>query len=360
VQYGATVFETDAVRLWHMGDDIAILSFKSKMHAIGDDVLDGVLQAIDEAERNYAALVIWQTEPPFSVGANLKKTPVGSEPGKPSAAGKLFRQFRRAAQSAVLQAARALNVADQLMAGKLAAVEHLVEQFQFTTQSLKYSMVPTVAAVDGLALGGGCEFIMHCDRAVATLESYIGLVEVGVGLLPAGGGCKEFALRAAQEAKGGDAFAFLRKYFEAVAMAQVGRSAEHAREIGYLRATDRIVMNRFELLAVAKAEARSLAEAGYRPPLRPRDIPVLGRSAAATIRAYLVNLLEGKYISEHDYLIGSKLAHVMCGGDLTPGSLVDEDWFLELERAAFMELLATEKTQARVEHMLKTGKPLRN
>ena len=359
--YGATVFETDAVRCWHTGDDVAIVSFKSKMHAIGDDVLDGVLQAIDEAERNYAALVIWQTEPPFSVGANLKKTPVeGGEPGKPSAAGKLFKQFRRAAQSAVLQAARALNVADQLMAGKLAEVEHLVEQFQFTTQQLKYSMVPTVAAVDGLALGGGCEFIMHCDRAVATLESYIGLVEVGVGLLPAGGGCKEFALRAAMEAKGGDAFAFLRRYFETVAMAQVGRSGEHAREIGYLRPTDRIVMNRFELLAIAKAEARMLAEAGYRPPLRPRDIPVLGRSAAATIRAYLVNMLEGKYISEHDYLIGSKIAEVMCGGDVEAGSRVDEQWLLDLERRHFMELLATEKTQARIEHMLKTGKPLRN
>jgi 3-hydroxyacyl-CoA dehydrogenase len=360
VQYGTTVFETDAVRCWHTGDDIAIVSFKSKMHAIGDDVLDGVLQAIDEAERNYAALVIWQTEPPFSVGANLKKTPVGSEPGKPSAAGKLFRQFRRAAESAVLQAARALNVADQLMAGRLAQVEHLVEQFQFTTQQLKYSMVPTVTAVDGLALGGGCEFIMHCDRAVATLESYIGLVEGGVGVLPAGGGCKEFALRAAQDAKGGDAFAFLRRYFEAVAMAQVGRSAEHAREIGYLRPADRVVMNRFELLAVAKAEARMLAEAGYRPPLRPRDIPVLGRSAVATIRAYLVNMLEGKYISEHDYLIGSKIAEVMCGGDVEAGSRVDEQWLLDLERRHFMELLATEKTQARIEHMLKTGKPLRN
>ncbi|MEK7231395.1 MAG: 3-hydroxyacyl-CoA dehydrogenase/enoyl-CoA hydratase family protein, partial [Pseudomonadota bacterium] len=320
-QYGTTVFETDAVRCWHTGDDIAIVSFKSKMHAIGDDVLDGVLQAIDEAERNYAALVIWQTEPPFSVGANLKKTPAGGgQPRESSAAGKLFRQFRRAAQSAVLQAARALNVADQLMAGKLAEVEHLVEQFQFTTQQLRYSMVPTVAAVDGLALGGGCEFIMHCDRAVVTLESYIGLVEVGVGLLPAGGGCKEFALRAAQEAKGGDAFAFLRRYFEAVAMAQVGRSGEHAREIGYLRPADRIVMNRFELLAIAKAEAHTLAQAGYRPPLRPRDIPVLGRSAAATIRAYLVNMLEGKYISEHDYLIGSKIAEVMCGGDVEAGS----------------------------------------
>ena len=361
VQYGQTIFETDAVRCWHTGDDIAIVSFKSRMHAIGDDVLDGVLQAIDEAERNYAALVIWQTEPPFSVGANLKKTPAGGgQPSKPSAAGALFRKFKRAAESAVLKAARTLNVADQLMAGKLAEVEHLVEQFQFTSQQLRYSMVPTVAAVDGFAFGGGCEFVMHCDRAVATMESYIGLVEVGVGLLPAGGGCKEFALRAAQDAKGGDAFPFLRRYFEAVAMAQVGRSAEHAREIGYLRASDRIVMNRFELLAIAKAEARALAEAGYRPPLKPHDIPVLGRSAAATIKAYIANMYAGKFISEHDYLIGSKIADVMCGGDLDAGSLVDEQWFLDLERGHFMELLATEKTQARIEQMLKTGKPLRN
>ena len=359
--YGQTIFENGAVRCWHTGDDIAILSFKSKMHAIGDDVLDGVLRAIDEAERNYAALVIWQTEPPFSVGANLKKTPAGGgPPEKPSAAGALIKKFKRAAESAVLKAARTLNVADQLMAGKLAEVEHLVEQFQVTTQQLKYSMVPTVAAVDGLALGGGCEFIMHCDRAVAALESYIGLVEVGVGLLPAGGGCKEFVLRAAQDAKGGDAFAFLRRYFETVAMAQVSRSAEHAREIGYLRATDRIVMNRFELLAVAKAEARMLADAGYRPPLRPREIPVLGRSAAATIRAYLRNMLEGQFISQHDYLIGCKIAEVMCGGDVDAGSMVDEQWLLDLERRHFMELLATEKTQARIEQMLKTGKPLRN
>ena len=360
VQYGHTIFETDAVRCWHTGDDIAIVSFKSRMHTIGDDVLDGVLQAIDEAERNYAALVVWQTEPPFSVGANLKKTTAGGERSKPSAAGALFKKFKRAAESAVLKAARTLNVADQLMAGKLAEVEHLVEQFQYTTQQLKYSMVPTVCAVDGLAFGGGCEFIMHSDRAVATLESYIGLVEVGVGLLPAGGGCKEFVLRAAQDAKGGDAFQFLRRYFEAVAMAQVGRSAEHAREIGYLRATDRIVMNRFELLAIAKAEARMLAEAGYRPPLKPRDIPVLGRSAAATIKAFIANMHAGKFISEHDYLIGSKIADVMCGGDVDAGSLVDEQWLLDLERKHFMELLATEKTQARIEHMLKTGKPLRN
>ncbi len=361
-RYGSTIFETDGVRCWHTGDDIAIVSFKSRMHAIGDDVLEGVQQAIAEAERNYAGLVIWQTEAPFSVGANLKKTPAGGgeKRAAPSALGKLFKSVKREAESLALKAARQIGVADQLMAGKLAEVEHLVEQFQITTQMLKYSMVPTVAAVDGLALGGGCEFIMHCDRAVATLESYIGLVEVGVGLLPAGGGCKEFAMRAAAEAKGGDMSPFLQKYFKAVAMAEVGRSAENAREIGYLRPTDRVVMNRFELLEIAKSEARAMAAAGYRPPLRAKAIPVLGRSGISTIRAFVENMHAGAYISEHDKLIASKVATVMCGGDIEGGSLVDEQWFLDLERQHFMELIATEKTQARIEHMLKTGKPLRN
>lgn len=360
--YGTTIFETDGVRCWHTGDDIAIVSFKSRMHAIGDDVLEGVQQAIDEAERNYAALVIWQTEPPFSVGANLKKTPAGGgeKRAAPSALGKLFKSMKREAESLALKAARQLGVADQLMAGKLGEVEHLVEQFQITTQMLKYSMVPTVAAVDGLALGGGCEFIMHCDRAVATLESYIGLVEVGVGLLPAGGGCKEFAMRAAAEARGGDMSPFLQKYFKAVAMAEVGRSAEHARELGYLRASDRVVMNRFELLEIAKSEARALAASGYRPPLRAKAIPVLGRSGISTIRAFVENMRAGGHISEHDHLIATRVATVMCGGDIEGGSLVDEQWFLDLERRYFMELIATEKTQARIEHMLKTGKPLRN
>lgn len=360
-RYGETIFESEAVRCWHTGDDIAILSFKSRMHTIGDDVLDGVLQAIEAAERSYQGLVIWQTEPPFSVGANLRKTPAGgAKSSPPSALGQLVRRFTRAAQAIVLRAARALNVADALMAGKLAEVERLVEQFQETTQGLKYSMVPTVAAVDGLALGGGCEFIMHCDRAVASLESYIGLVEVGVGLLPAGGGCKEFALRAAGDAKGGEMSPFVQKYFKAVAMAEVGKSAEHARDLGYLRPTDTIVMNRFEVLEIAKSQVRALAATGYRPPLRASAIPVAGRSAIATIKAFMVNMLEGGHISEHDYLIGSKVATVMCGGEVEGGSLVDEQWFLDLERSHFMELIATQKTQARIEHMLKTGRPLRN
>jgi 3-hydroxyacyl-CoA dehydrogenase len=330
------------------------------MHAIGEDVLDGVLQSIEIAERDFIGLAIWQTEPPFSIGANLKKEGAGAHRRQPSGVGRLFRRLRREAESLALKAARKVGVADQLMAGRLGEVEKLVEKFQTTTQALRYCMVPTVAAADGLALGGGCEFVMHCDRAVASLETYMGLVEAGVGLLPAGGGCKEAAMRAAQEARGQDLFPFVRRYFEAIAKAEVARSGEQAKAMGYLRPADTIVMNRFELLTVAKAQLRAAAESGYRPPLRARNIPVAGRSAIATFQAFMVNMLEGNYISEHDYLIGTKSATVICGGDVEAGSLVDEDWLLDLERAHFMELMATEKTQARIEHMLKTGKPLRN
>ena len=167
-------------------------------------------------------------------------------------------------------------------------------------------------------------------------------------------------MRAAQTAIDGDPFPQLKHYFQTVAMAELAKSAEQAKEFGYLRPADTVVMHRFELLHVAKAQALALAEAGYRPPLHTREIPVAGDAGIATIESQLVNLREGGFISEHDFLIGNKVAHVMCGGDLTPGSLVDEEWFLELERAAFMELIATEKTQARIEHTLKTGKPLRN
>ena len=369
VSYGETIFETDALRMWHTGDDIAIVSFKSKKHTIDIDVLNGMQQAIQEAEQNWRALVIWQTEPPFSFGANLQKAterPKMDKPQKntppppPSVFDRFMKKFKKSAQTTVLKAARELDLADILMAKKLAEVEAMVAKFQQISQALRYAMIPTVAGVDGPALGGGCEFIMHCDRAVATLESYVGLVEAGVGLLPAGGGCKEFALRAAQNAKDGDPFPQIKDYFQTVAMAQLAKSAEQAKALGYLRPTDLVVMNRFELLHIAKAQALALAEAGYRPPLRSREIAVAGSTGIATIKSLMVNMMEGGFISEHDYLIGSKIADVMCGGDITPGSLVDEKWLLDLERAAFMELLATEKTQARIEHTLKTGKPLRN
>ena len=243
--------------------------------------------------------------------------------------------------------------------GDVPEVEAVVAKFQQTTQRIKYAQVPVISAVDGLALGGGCEIIMHSARVVASLESYIGLVEVGVGLLPAGGGCKEATQRAAQEAKGGDLFPFLKRYFQNIAMGEVGKSAELAREMGYLRAADRIVMNRFELLHVAKQELRALTATDYRPPLPPAQIGS-SRTGTATLKMAMVNMLEGGFISEHDYQVGCAVADTLCGGDVEAGSLVDEQWLLDLERKHFLALLATEKTQARVEYMLKNGKPLRN
>ena len=361
VEAGTTVFETLAVRMWTTGDDIGVINFRTKMNTISPEVIDGVMRALEEAERAFKGLILWQPQPPFSAGANVSgQSSRPADAPKPTGIAKMMRQLRKQAESAVLKAARKLNVADALMAGRLARVEEIVEQFQAMTQAWKYSPVPTVCAVEGLALGGGCELILHSARSVAALESYVGLVEAGIGLLPAGGGCKELALRAAQEARGGDVLPHLRRYFQNVAMAEVGKSAAQARAMGYLGPCDRIVMNRAEVLHVAKSELNALAEAGYRAPLPPAGIPAAGRSAIATIKAYMTNLREGQYISEHDYLVGSTVATVMCGGDVEAGTSVDEAWLLALERRGFMDLLATEKTQARIEHTLKTGKPLRN
>jgi 3-hydroxyacyl-CoA dehydrogenase len=320
---GTTVFEDEGVRLWHQGDGIAIVSFKSKMHSLGIEVLTGLNRAIDEAEKNFDALVIWH-EAPFAVGANLKAA------------------------------------LESLRAGKYDEFEQMVALFQQTSQRLKYSLVPTVAAVEGMALGGGCEFVMHSQRVVAALESYIGLVEVGVGLLPAGAGLKEIAQRTQAWAKGGDAFPELGRVFKQVAMGEVSKSAEHAREMGYLKPSDVVVFHPAELLYVAKQQARAMAESGHRPPLAPTRIAVAGATGIATLKMMLVNMKEGGFISEHDYEIGSRIATIVCGGEVEPGSLVDEKWLLDLERHHFIELAKTEKTQARIEHMLKTGKPLRN
>ena len=322
-RYGETVWENSGVRLWTTGDDIGVLSFKSKLHVIGDDVLDGVLEALKIAEQQFDGLVLWQTEAPFSAGANL---------------------------------AQAVPV---LLAGDFETFENTVAKFQHTTSALRYSAIPVVAAAQGLALGGGCELLMHCDRVVAALESYIGLVEVGVGLIPAGGGCKEFALRAMDEAKGGDLLPFLRPYFEAMAMAKVSRSAEEAKQLGHLKSSDVIVFNANELLHVAKAQVRALAETGYRPP-QPRKIRVAGRTGVAACQMALVNMRDGGFISPHDYRLGLKIATALCGGDVDPNTLVDEAWLLGLERQGFVELAKTPLTQARIEQMLKTGKPLRN
>lgn len=323
---GQTVFENDGIRLWaDDGDDIAVISFKTKMHTVNDHVLNGIQEAIGIAEKKFKGVVIWQPKEPFSAGADLSG---------------------------------ALGL---LQAGDLKGFEAMVANFQATSQRIKYSLVPVVAAVRGLALGGGCEFQMHAAKSVFALESYIGLVEAGVGLLPAGGGLKEFAVRASDAAgPGGDVFAQLKTAFESVAMAKVSSSAFEARELKLARDGDAVVFNAFELLHVAKAQARGLAESGYRPPLPGRRVQVAGDVGIATFKMLLVNMLEGRFISPHDYEIASRIATVICGGEVDRGALVDEEWLLKLEREHFVALAQMPKTQERIAHMLKTGKPLRN
>jgi 3-hydroxyacyl-CoA dehydrogenase len=362
VQYGETIFETADVRLWHTGDNIAILSFKTKMHAISNEVLDGILRAVDEAEAHCSALVLWQVEAPFSAGAHLLQLMQGVQESAVAPPAGLFDKLKGAANRVKYTIAGGGGLGEIVNAatGNVPRVEDVVAKFQQVSLRLKYAQVPTIAAVYGLALGGGCEFSIHCTRIVAALESYIGLVEVGVGVLPAGGGCKEMALRAAHEARGGDIFPHLKRYFQNIAMGEVAKSAELARDMGYLKPSDRIVLNQYELLHAAKEEARALTATAYRPPLAPRQIPVAGRPGIATLKAAMINMLEGGFISEHDYNIGCRIAETMCGSDVEAGSMVDEQWLLDLERKHFMELLATDKTRARVEYMLKNGKPLRN
>lgn len=324
---GTTVHENASVRLWHQDEGVLILSFKTKLHVMGPEVIAGIEQAVTEAENHYQALVIWHSDAAeggaFSAGADLQ---------------------------AMLPV---------FMSGGIKAIEPVVANFQRAQMRVKYASVPVVAAVGGLALGGGCELMMHASRRVALLETYAGLVEVGVGLLPAGGGLKEIALRSAQAAQGHDIFPFLKDRFTHAAMATVAKSAHEALRLGYLQPEDVIVMHPHELLHVAITQALAMAEAGYRPPL-PALIPVTGRYGIATIRAQLVNLREGGFISAHDEHIATLIADVVCGGDIEPGSRVSEQWLLDKERAGFMSLLAHPKTQERIMGMLQTGKPVRN
>jgi 3-hydroxyacyl-CoA dehydrogenase len=321
---GTTVWENDGVRLWTLGDDdIGIISFKTKMNTVNDFVLDGIQHAIGVAEEKLKGVVLWQTGEPFSAGADLKG---------------------------------ALGL---LQAGKFDDFDKMVANFQRTSMRIKHSLVPVVSAVRGLALGGGCEFQMHSARTVAALESYIGLVEAGVGLLPAGGGLHELAVRAAQQ-NPADPFEALKKVFETVAMAKVAGSALEAKQLGLMRDSDVVVFNAYELLYVAKKVAASLADSGYRPPLPARAIPVAGDVGTATFKASLANMQAGYFASEHDVEIASRIADTLCGGVIERGSLVDEEWLLALERKHFVELAKTEKTQARIAHTMTTGKPLRN
>jgi 3-hydroxyacyl-CoA dehydrogenase len=324
---GTTVFEDDSVRIWHQNDDVLILSFKTKMHVIGAGVVEGLNKAIAEAEKNFKGLVIWHSDAAeggaFSAGADLQ------------------------------------SMLPLFMSGGVKAIEPEVVRLQQAHQALKYANVPVVAAVAGLALGGGCELAMHATKRVAALESYMGLVEVGVGLIPAGGGLKEIAARAAANARGNDILQFLKTTYMSAATAAVSKSAHEARKMGYLSEDDVIVFNAYELLHVAKVEARAMFDAGYRPPLKSL-VPVTGRYGMATIGAQLLNMRDGGFISAHDYKLGSMIAEVVCGGEIEANSQVSEQWLLDLERKGFMELLSNPKTQERIMGMMQNGKPVRN
>jgi len=305
------------------------------MNTIGPSVIDGLTRAVDLAEAGYKGLVVWQPTSlklgapggPFSAGANL-------EEAMPA-----------------------------FMMGGAKGIEPFVKKFQDGMMRVKYAGVPVVSAASGIALGGGCELMLHSAKRVAALETYMGLVEVGVGLVPAGGGLKEAALAAAtaaQAAGSTNILQFLTNRFQAAAMAKVSSSALDAQKMGYLQPTDTIVFNVHELLHVARNEVRALSDSGYRAPLRPVGIPVAGRSGIATIKASLVNMRDGGFISQHDFTIAARIAEAVCGGDGEAGSLVDEDWLLALERKAFVDLLGSAKTQERIMGMLQTGKPVRN
>ena len=328
---GVTVEENDSIRLWHQNDGILIASFKTKMNTIGPDVLDGLQKAVAIAEKDYSGLVIWQP---------------GSLSGGPFSAG------------ADLQAAMPL-----FMSGGAKAVEPFVKKFQDTAMCLKYAQVPVVAALAGLALGGGVETAIHCAHRVAHLETYMGLVELGVGLVPAGGGLKEAALRAARD---GGAYGytnlteFIKPWFQNVAMAKVSKSALEAREMGYLTASDTVVFNVHELLHVAKTAAKSLSEAGYRPPLAAANIVAAGPSVQATLQSIIANMRDGGFISPYDGELATRVANILTGGGVEAGTVMDEAWLLKLEREHFIDALAKPKTQERIMGMLSTGKPVRN
>lgn len=324
LQEGETIFESPAVRMWTIGDQIPILSFKTKKNCIGDDVLEGIQEAVARAEKDFTALILWQRhDQDFSVGANLKM------------------------------------VAQSITANRFDLVEKAVANFQKAALALRYAKVPTVAAIRGRTFGGGCELSMHATRIVAAFDTYIGLVEVGVGLLPAGGGSKELAYRASQKAIDGDIFKPLRIYFEQIATGQISMSAIDARRLNYLQPGDSIVFNTDELLFAAKKEATRLADIAYFPPL-PVKFPVVGIPGIANLKTFLVNMREGEFISDHDFLIGSLVAHVLCGGKVEAGSMVDEDWMLHLEREGIMQLAHTSATLERIKFMLEKGKALRN
>jgi 3-hydroxyacyl-CoA dehydrogenase len=323
---GKTLHEDEAIRLWTLDDEVLIASIKTKMHAISPGVVEGLLQGIELAEASYQGLVVWSSDEMFSAGADLQ---------------------------AMLPA---------FMIGGAAAIDGAEAEMQQAMLRLRYANVPVVSAVRGLALGGGCELAVYSAKRVVAMESYIGLVEVGVGLVPGAGGLTYIARRAAENAAastGKDLLPFLTEGFTAAAMAKVGTSALESRKLGYVLESDVIVAHKDELLFVAINEAKAMFKSGYRAPHK-RQFPVAGRSGVATIKGSLVNMRDGGFVSAHDFHIAGLIAEVVCGGDVDAGSLVTEEYVMALERKAFCSLLTHPKTQERIMGMMSTGKPVRN
>ncbi|HEX2544897.1 MAG TPA: 3-hydroxyacyl-CoA dehydrogenase/enoyl-CoA hydratase family protein [Ramlibacter sp.] len=323
---GTTLHEDRNMRLWTLDHEVLIVSLKTKMHVISPEVCEGLMQAVEMAEKDYRGMVVWSGDEPFSVGADLEST---------------------------LPAFIAVGVA---------AIEDAEGFMQQTMLRLRYASVPVVSAIRGMALGGGCELGLYSARRVAAMESYIGLVEVGVGLVPGAGGLTYIARRAAENAQHSmdkDILKFVTEGFTAAAMAKVGTSAIESRKLGYLLDSDLIVPHKDELLYVAIQQAKAMDDAGYRPPHK-RLFPVAGRSGKATILGQLINMRDGGFISQHDFRIAGLIANVVTGGDVDANTLVNEEYLMTLERRAFCELVQHPKTQERILGMLSTGKPVRN
>lgn len=320
------VWKNSACNLYDIGDGVLCIDWKTKMNTIGGEVLEGVNKAIDRAEKEFRGLVIGNDGANFSAGANV---------------GMIF-----------------MFAAEQ----EYDELDMAVRMFQRTTMRLRYSSIPVVVAPHALTLGGGCEMCLHADKVQAAAETYIGLVELGVGLIPGGGGTKEMTLRAADEFKEGRIEEEpLKDRFMTVATAKVATSAHEAYDLGILRpGRDEISMNQSRLIADAKRSVIELADEGYTRPVERKDVKVLGRTALGTLLTGINAMLVGKYISEHDAKIAGKLAYVMCGGDLSEATLVSEQYLLDLEREAFLSLTGERKTLERLQSVLKTGKPIRN
>ena len=320
------VFKNSGVVIEDLGDGILNCEFQSKMNTIGGDVLAGLNKAVDLAEQNFEGLVIGNQGANFSVGANI---------------GMIF-------MMAVEQEYDELNMA--------------IKYFQDTMMRMRYSSIPTIAAPHGMTLGGGCELSMHADKVVAAAETYIGLVEFGVGVIPGGGGSKEMAMRASDSFRKNDVeLNILQEYFLTIGMAKVATSAYEAYDLGILqKGKDVVVVNKDRQIATAKAYAKLLANQGYSMPVRRKDVKVLGKQALGMFLVGTDAMQASKYISEHDKKIANKLAYVMAGGDLSEPTMVCEQYLLDIEREAFLSLCTERKTLERIQHMLKTGKPLRN